>query len=145
MGFIARVLEMCPEGCGSGTCCDQRSGQTQSMSTILQDLSPVPLPTTKPSNRGKFSDDREYWEQLHHARYTKWQLGHSADDIALEEGVTSYAVRHSTACCEGRLSNAQVVQARNARASVAAIARLSEKYIEELEKLMSGCQSHCPH
>ena len=44
------------------------------MRPALTELSPVPLPEEKPSNRGKFSPDREYWEDLHHARYTKWQL-----------------------------------------------------------------------
>ena len=82
---------------------------------MLQELSPLPLADEKPSSRGKFSPDREYWEQLHHGRYTKWQLGDSAEDIAAEEGITSNAVRHSIAWCEGRLSNAQVVQARNTR------------------------------
>ena len=107
------------------------------MSTNLRDLSPIPLPDDKPSNRGKFSPDRDYWEQLHHARYTKWQLGHSAEDIAAEEGITSNAVRHSIAWCESRLSNAQVVQARNTRLRLRTFNRLSERYIEELENLMA--------
>ena len=107
------------------------------MSTILQDLSPIPLPDDKPSNRGKFSPDRDYWEQLHHARYTKWQLGDSAEDIAAEEGITSNAVRHSIAWCEGRLSNTQVVQARTTRLRLRTFNRLSERYIEELENLMA--------
>ena len=103
----------------------------------MTELSPVPLPEEKPSNRGKFSPDREYWEDLHHARYTKWQLGHSAEDIAAEEGITSNAVRHSISWCEGRLSNAQVVQARNTRLRLRTFNRLSERYIDELEKLMA--------
>ena len=107
------------------------------MRPALTELSPVPLPEDKPSNRGKFSPDREYWEQLHHARYTKWQLGHSAEDIAAEEGITSNAVRHSISWCEGRLSNAQVVQARNTRLRLRTFNRLSERYIEELENLMA--------
>src|SRR5437667_9501694 len=107
------------------------------MRPALTELSPVPLPEEKPSNRGKFSPDREYFEQLHHARYTKWQLGDSAEDIAAEEGITSNAVRHSIAWCEGRLSNAQVVQARNTRLRLRTFNRLSERYIEELEKLMA--------
>ena len=107
------------------------------MRPALTELSPVPLPEEKPSNRGKFSPDREYWEDLHHARYTKWQLGHSAEDIAAEEGITSNAVRHSITWCEGRLSNAQVVQARNTRLRLRTFNRLSERYIEELENLMS--------
>src|SRR5436309_9312121 len=107
------------------------------MRPALTELSPVPLPEDKPSNRGKFSPDREYWEQLHHARYTKWQLGHSAEDIAAEEGITSNAVRHSISWCEGRLSNAQVVQARNTRLQLRTFNRLSERYIEELENLMA--------
>ena len=103
----------------------------------MTELSPVPLPEEKPSNRGKFSPDREYWEDLHHARYTKWQLGHPAEDIAAEEGITSNAVRHSITWCEGRLSNAQVVQARNTRLRLRTFNRFSERYIEELENLMS--------
>ena len=91
----------------------------------------------KPSNRGKFSPDREYWQQLHQARYTKWQLGCSAEDIAAEEGVTSNAIRHSIAWIEGRLSNAQVLERRNTRLRLRTLARLSEKYMDELEKLMS--------
>ncbi len=107
------------------------------MRPALTELSPVPLPDDKPPNRGKFSPEREYWEQLHHARYTKWQLGHSAEDIAAEEGITSNAVRHSISWCEGRLSNAQVVQARNTRLRLRTFNRLSERYIEELENLMA--------
>ena|SRR5436309_7332057 len=107
------------------------------MRPALTELSPVPLPDDKPPNRGKFSPEREYWEQLHHARYTKWQLGYSAEDIAAEEGITSNAVRHSITWCEGRLSNAQVVQARNTRLRLRTFNRLSERYIEELENLMA--------
>ena len=107
------------------------------MRPALTELSPVPLPEEKPSNRGKFSPDREYWEQLHHARYVKWQLGGSVEDIAAEEDVTSNAIRYSISWCEGRLPNAQVVQARNTRLRLRTFNRLSERYIEELENLMS--------
>src|SRR6266567_675960 len=41
------------------------------MSAQLPDLSPIPFPDEKPTDRGKFSPDREYWEQLHQGRYTK--------------------------------------------------------------------------
>src|SRR5438034_8901802 len=40
--------------------------------------------------------------------------GQSAEDIAAEEG-TSNAIRHSITWCEGRLSNAQVVEGRKTR------------------------------
>jgi hypothetical protein len=107
------------------------------MSAKLPDFSPIPFPDEKPTDRGKFSPDREYWEQLHQARYTKWQLGCSAEDIAAEDCVTSNAVRHSIAWCEARLPNVRVVDARNTRLRLRTLARLSEKYVDELEKLMS--------
>ena len=50
------------------------------MSTNLQDLSPVPLPDDKPSNRGRFSDDRQYWEEVHKRRYLQWQGGDGIED-----------------------------------------------------------------
>jgi len=108
----------------------------EAMSATLPELSPIPLPEEKPSNRGKFSLDRNYWEQLHHNRYTKWQLGTSAEDIASEEGVSSNAIRHSLAWVEARLTGAQVVEGRNTRLRLRTFAQLSEKYVEELEKLM---------
>jgi hypothetical protein len=102
----------------------------------LTELSPAPLPEEKPSNRSKFSPDRDYWGQLHHARYTKWQLGYS-EDIAAEEGVTANTIRHSINWCESRLSHSQVVPARNTRLRLRTFAQLSEKYVGELEKLMT--------
>jgi hypothetical protein len=69
------------------------------VSTLAQ-LSPVPLPEQKPTNRGRFSDDRQYWEEVHKRRYAEWQLGMSIDDIAAEEGVTYMAIKHSVLWCE---------------------------------------------
>src|SRR5436309_9113326 len=50
------------------------------MSTNLRDLSPIPLPDDKPSNRGRFSDDRQYWEEVHKRRYLQWQGGDGIED-----------------------------------------------------------------
>ena len=77
------------------------------MSTNLRDLSPIPLPEDKPSNRGRFSDDRAYWEELHERRYLQWQGGDGIEQIAASEGVTYNAVKHSLLWCETRLSPAR--------------------------------------
>src|SRR3989454_5675071 len=107
------------------------------MSTNLQDLSPVPLPDDKPSNRGRFSDDRQYWEELHKRRYLRWQGGDGVEHIAAAEGVTYNAVKHSLLWCEARLSRAEVLAAHQNRLRLQAFARLSSRYLDELENLMS--------
>ena len=107
------------------------------MSTNVQDLSPVPLPDDKPSNRGRFSDDRQYWEELHKRRYLQWQGGDGVEQIATAEGVTYNAVKHSLLWCEARLSRAEVLAAHQNRLRLQAFARLSSRYLDELENLMS--------
>src|SRR5207247_4484065 len=79
------------------------------MSTNLRDLSPIPLPEDKPSNRGRFSDDRAYWEELHKRRYLQWQGGDSIEQIAATEQVCYNSVKHSLLWCEARLPRAEVV------------------------------------
>jgi len=107
------------------------------MSTNLRDLSPIPLPDDKPSNRGRFSDDRAYWEELHKRRYLQWQGGDSVEQIAASEGVTYNAVKHSLVWCEARLSRAEVLAAHQTRLRLAAFGRLSNRYLDELERLLS--------
>src|SRR6266581_1292862 len=107
------------------------------MTTILQDLSPIPLPDEKPSNRGRFSDDREYWEEVHKRRYLQWQGGDSIEEIAAAESVTYNAVKHSLLWCEARLSRAEVLAAHQTRLRLAAFGRLSNRYLDELERLLS--------
>src|SRR5882762_4729607 len=99
------------------------------MSTILTDLSPAPLPEEKPSNRGRFSDDRQYWEDVHKRRYLQWQGGDSVEQIASAEGVTYNAVKHSLLWCEARLPRAEVVAAHQTRLRLQAFARLSSRYL----------------
>jgi hypothetical protein len=106
------------------------------VSTLAQ-LSPVPLPEEKPTNRGKFSDDRQYWEEVHKRRYAEWQLGMSIDEIAVEEGVTYMAIKHSVLWCEARTPKTEVLAGRAMRLRMQAFARLSERYVTELEQLMS--------
>src|SRR5437667_10709600 len=107
------------------------------MSTNLRDLSPIPLPDDKPSNRGRFSEDRLYWEELHKRRYLQWQVGDTIEEIAASEGVTYNAVKHSLVWCEARLSRADVLAAHHTRLRLAAFGRLSNRYLDELESLMS--------
>ena len=107
------------------------------MSTNLRDLSPIPLPDDKPSNRGRFSEDRLYWEELHKRRYLQWQGGDTIEEIAASEGVTYNAVKHSLVWCEARLSRAEVLAAHQTRLRLAAFGRLSNRYLDELESLMS--------
>ena len=107
------------------------------MSTNLQDLSPIPLPDDKPSNRGRFSDDRQYWEDVHKRRYLQWQGVDSIEEIAAVEGVTYNAVKHSLMWCEARLPRTEVVAAHQTRLRLQAFARLSTRYLDELESLMS--------
>ena len=107
------------------------------MSTNLRDLSPIPLPEDKPSNRGRFSDDRAYWEELHERRYLQWQGGDGIEQIAASEGVTYNAVKHSLLWCEARLSRAEVLAAHQTRLRLQAFGRLSTRYLDELERLMS--------
>ena len=104
---------------------------------MLTELSPVPLPDEKPSNRGRFSDDRQYWEECHKRRYMQWQLGSGMEEIAAEEGVTYNAVKHSILWCEARTPKADVLGCRAMRLRLQAFARLSERYVTELEQLMS--------
>ena len=107
------------------------------MSATLPELSPIPLPDEKPSNRGKFSPDRDYWAELHRRRYLQWQLGTGIEEIAAEEGVTYNAVKHSILWCEGHTSRDEVLAGRATRLRLQAFARLSERYLDELENLMS--------
>src|SRR5881628_1920567 len=107
------------------------------MSTNLRDLSPIPLPDDKPSNRGRFSEDRLYWEELHKRRYLQWQGGDTIEEIAASEGVTYNAVKHSLVWCEARLSRAEVLAAHQPRLRLEAFGRLSNRYLDELESLMS--------
>src|SRR6266566_7317452 len=107
------------------------------MSTNLWDLSPIPLPDDKPSNRGRFSDDRQYWEDVHKRRYLQWQGVDSIEEIAAVEGVTYNAVKHSLLWCEARLPRAEVVAAHQTRLRLQAFTRLSTRYLDELETLMS--------
>ncbi len=104
---------------------------------MLQDLSPVPLSEEKPSNRGRFSDDRQYWEEVHKRRYLQWQGGGGIEQIAASEGVTYNAVKHSLLWCEARLSRAEVLAAHQTRLRLQAFGRLSSRYLDELEHLLS--------
>ena len=107
------------------------------MSTNLRDLSPIPLPDDKPSSRGRFSDDRQYWEEVNKRRYLQWQGGDGIEQIAASEGVTYNAVKHSLVWCEARLSRAEVLAAHQTRLRLAAFGRLSNRYLDELESLNS--------
>ena len=107
------------------------------MSTVLQDLSPVPLRDDKPSNRGRFSDDRQYWEDLHKRRYLQWQGGDGIEQIAAAEGVTYNAVKHSLLWCETRLTRAEVLAAHQTRLRLQAFGRMSNRYLDELDRLLS--------
>src|SRR5436190_20950961 len=107
------------------------------MRPALTELSPVPLTDEKPTNRGKFSADREYWEELHKRRYLQWQGGDPVEHIAAAAGVTYNAVKHSLVWCEARLSRAEVLAAHQTRLRLAAFGRLSNRYLDELESLMS--------
>ena|SRR5438093_9634012 len=107
------------------------------MSTNLRDLSPIPLPEDKPSNRGRFSDDREYWEEVHKRRHLQWQSGDGIEQIAASEGVTYTAVKHSLLWCEARLPRNEVLAAHQTRLRLQAFGRLSTRYLDELESLMS--------
>src|SRR2546422_11604807 len=107
------------------------------MSTNLRDLSPIPLPDDKPSNRGRFSDDRQYWEDVHKRRYLQWQGVDTIEEIAAAEGITYNAVKHSLVWCEARLSRAEVLAAHQTRLRLAAFGRLSNRYLDELERLLS--------
>src|SRR5437773_10865876 len=107
------------------------------MTTILQDLSPIPLPDEKPSNRGRFSDDRQYWEEVHKRRYLQWQSGDGVEQIAAAEAVSYNAVKHSLLWCEARLPASEVLAAHQTRLRLQAFGRLSNRYLDELESLMS--------
>ena len=106
------------------------------MRPSLTELSAVPLAEEKPSNRGKFSPDREYWEEIHKRRYLQWQGGEGIEQIALAEGVTYNAIKHSLLWCEARLSRADVLAAHQTRLRLQAFTRLSSRYLDELENLM---------
>jgi hypothetical protein len=107
------------------------------MNTNLQDLSPIPLPEEKPTNRGRFSDDRQYWEEVHKRRYLQWQGGDGIEQIAEAEGVTYNAVKHSLLWCEARLPRAEVLASHQTRLRLQAFTRLSGRYLDELTGLMS--------
>src|SRR5260370_4022243 len=107
------------------------------MRPAMTELSPVPLAEEKSSNRGKFSADREYWEELHKRRYLQWQGGDGIEEIAASEGVTYNAVKHSLLWCEARLSAAEILAAHQTRLRLQAFGRLSSRYLDELENLMS--------
>src|SRR3989442_14594717 len=115
------------------------------MSTNLRDLSPIPLPDDKPSNRGRFSDDCQYWEELHKRRYLQWQGGDGVEQIAAAEGVTYNAVKHSLLWCEARLSRAEVLAAHQNRLRLQAFARLSSRCLDELERLLSIGHQYTAH
>ena len=44
-------------------------------STELEPQNPFVIPA--PSNRGKFSPDRDTWDRIHQQRYLQWQMGDS--------------------------------------------------------------------
>src|SRR5439155_23683122 len=54
-----------------------------------------------------------------------------------EEGVTYNAVKHSILWCEARTPRTELLASRATRLRLRTLARLSEKYMDELEKLMS--------
>jgi hypothetical protein len=91
----------------------------------------------KPANRGRFSPDREVWNQIHEGRYVKWQLGASVQEVADDEGVTYNAVKRSIQICETRSPRTQVVEARNTRLRLITFDRLHEQYMTVMEGLMS--------
>jgi len=103
---------------------------------VKTDIQPQIATPIKPTNHGRFSPDRDAWEEIHRRRYTQWQLGASVDEIAADESVTSKAVRHSLDWCEGRLPKAEVINARATRLRLRAFSQLAEKYVDELQSLM---------
>ena len=96
-----------------------------------------PFLIPSPSNRGKFSKDRETWDRIHHLRYAQWQLGDAIETIAMEHGVTYNAIKNSIRWCEARLRIAEVTANRNQRLKLRTIATLDEKYVVALERLIS--------
>src|SRR2546425_6465385 len=79
------------------------------MTTSLQDSPPIPRPDEKPSNGGRFSDDRRYWKEVHKRRYLQWQGGDGIEQIAASEGVTYNAVKHSLLWCEAAVVSCRCV------------------------------------
>jgi hypothetical protein len=67
----------------------------------------------------------------------QWQLGDGIEEIAAEEGVTYNAVKHSIQYVEGRMSRADAVAGRGVRLKLRAVTSLADKYIAELNNLMS--------
>jgi len=57
--------------------------------------------------------------------------------LQLRRVVTYNAVKHSLLWCEARLSRAEVLAAHQNRLRLQAFARLSSRYLDELENLMS--------
>ena len=91
----------------------------------------------KPSNRGKFSHDRDTWDRIHEQRYIQWQLGDSIESIAADHQVTYNAVKNSIHRCEVRLRPAEVLAGRCMRVRMTAISSLQDQYLIELKKLMA--------
>jgi hypothetical protein len=91
----------------------------------------------KPSNRGKFSPDRETWDRIHEQRYLQWQLGESIENIAADCGVTYNAIKNSIKRCEFRLRPAEVLAARSMRLRLRTISGLQDEYFAALKALVS--------
>jgi hypothetical protein len=92
---------------------------------------------SKPSNRGKFSPDRDTWDRIHQDRYRQWQMGDSIESIAEYHGVTYNAVRNSINRCEFRLSPGEVLAARSMRLRLRTISGLQDEYFAALKTLLS--------
>jgi hypothetical protein len=100
------------------------------------DQDQIALSACKPSNRGKFSPDRDTWDRIHQDRYMQWQLGESIDSIAAEQGVTYNAVKNSLRRCELRLRPAEVLAARSMRLRLRTISGLQDEYFAALKALL---------
>lgn len=96
-----------------------------------------PATLQRPSNRGKFSPDRDTWERIHQQRYMQWQLGDSIPIIAADHGVTYNAIKNSIRYCEGRMRMAEVAAGRNIRLKLRTLAELEDKYVAGLQDLLS--------
>ena len=84
-----------------------------------------------------FQTTASNWEEVHKRRHLQWQSGDGIEQIAASEGVTYNAVKHSLLWCEARLSHAEVLAAHQTRLRLQAFGRLSTRYLDELESLMS--------
>jgi hypothetical protein len=76
------------------------------------------------------------WEKIHEQRYLQWQLGDSIEQM-IDEGVTYNAVKHSIMWVEARVPRTEVLAGRNTRVKLITLERLTSRYIDELERLMS--------